>query len=208
MFASNHVAARVAFDHGVNVVTAVAVRSLVTALVVSLLVWVQRVQWHTRPRHKPFMLLIGLLVSVQSVCLYAAVARLPVGLALLVFNSYPIWATLAARVLYQRKPERAALIAMPVILIGLALALNVVELLGSTDARAQWSASGPGIGFALAAAVSFGLVLALTQHEVADLDGRVRSAFTMGMVGVLAAVFASATDGWSWPGAAAGWGGL
>ena len=43
------------------------------------------------------MVLIALLVTVQSVCLYAAVARMPVGLALLVFNSYPIWATLAAR---------------------------------------------------------------------------------------------------------------
>ena len=208
LFAGNHVAARIAFDHGVNVVTAVAVRSLITAIVVSLLVWGQRVQWHTTPRHKRFMLLIGLLVSVQSVCLYAAVARLPVGLALLVFNSYPIWATLAARIMYGRRPERAALLAMPVILIGLALALNVVQLIGSPEARALWSASGPGVGFALGAGVSFGLVLALTQHEVADLDGRVRSAFTMGMVGVLGALAAFGTDGWRWPDAAAGWGGL
>jgi drug/metabolite transporter (DMT)-like permease len=208
LFAGNHVAARIAFDHGVNVVTAVTVRSLLTAIVVSLLVWGQRVQWRATPRHKPFMLLIGLLVSVQSVCLYAAVARLPVGLALLVFNSYPIWATLAARVIYGRRPEPAALVAMPVILIGLALALNVLQLIGSPDARAQWSAGGAGIAFALGAGVSFGLVLALTQHEVADLDGRVRSAFTMGMVGVLGALVAFGTDGWRWPDAAAGWGGL
>jgi drug/metabolite transporter (DMT)-like permease len=209
LFAGNHVAARIAFDHGVNVTTAVAVRSLGTALVVSLLVWNQRAsaaRWSAR--HKRFMPLIGLLLGVQSVCLYAAVARLPVGLALLVFNSYPIWATVAARVLYGRKPERAALLAMPVILIGLALALNVVGLLGSSDARALWIGSGPGIGFALGAGVSFGLVLALTQHEVADLDGRVRSAFTMGLVGVLTAVFAFASGGWQWPDAAAGWGGL
>jgi drug/metabolite transporter (DMT)-like permease len=209
MFASNHVAARVAFDHGVNVVTAVAVRSLGTALVVSLLVWGQHApvaRWS--PRQRRFMLLIGLLIGVQSACLYAAVARLPVGLALLVFNSYPIWATLAARVLYGRKPERAALIAMPVILIGLALALNVVGLLGSSDARTHWAGNGPGIGFALGAGVSFGLVLALTQHEVAALDGRVRSAFTMGLVGVLAALVASATGAWQWPDGAAGWGGL
>jgi drug/metabolite transporter (DMT)-like permease len=209
MFAGNHVAARIAFDHGANVITAVAVRSLITALVVSLLVWGQRAArapWSAR--HKRMMLLIGLLVGVQSACLYAAVARLPVGLALLVFNSYPIWATLAARVIYGRKPEPAALIAMPVILIGLALALNVVGLLGSAEARAQSASSGPGIGFALGAGVSFGLVLALTQHEVADLDGRVRSAFTMGLVGVLTAAAAFATDGWHWPDAAAGWGGL
>ena len=42
------------------------------------------------------------------------------------------------------------------------------------------------MGFALVAAASFGLVLALTQHEVADLDGRLRTAITMGIVGVLA----------------------
>ena len=73
--------------------------------------------------------------------------------------------------------------------IGLALALNVVGLLGSAGARAQWSTGAPGIGFALGAALSFGLVLALTQHEVAELDGRVRSAFTMGIVGLLAVPF-------------------
>jgi len=176
MFAGNHVAARVAFDHGVDVVTAVAVRSLATALVVSLLVVWQRVPLAATPRHRRFMPLIALLVGVQSLCLYAAVARLPVGLALLVFNSYPIWATLAARVLYGRRPERAALVAMPVILFGLALALDVFGMLGGGAARAHWAGIGPGVGFALGAATSFGLVLALTQHEVADLDGRVRSA--------------------------------
>ncbi|MGB7541112.1 MAG: EamA/RhaT family transporter, partial [Burkholderiales bacterium] len=33
-FGSNHIAARLAFDHGVNVTTAVAARSAVTALAV------------------------------------------------------------------------------------------------------------------------------------------------------------------------------
>lgn len=205
-FAGNHVAARIAFDHGVDVVTAVAVRSLATALVVSLLVAWQRVPLKHSARHRRFMVLIALLVTVQSVCLYAAVARMPVGLALLVFNSYPIWATLAARVLYGRRPERAALIAMPVILLGLVLALDIVRVLGG-DAAAG-AAIGPGVAFALGAATSFGLVLALTQHEVADLDGRVRSAFTMGVVGVLALATGLAGGGLHWPDAAAGWWGL
>ena len=204
-FASNHIAARVAFDHGVDVVTAVAVRSLATAVVVTLLVAWQRVPLAHTPRHRWFMVGIALLVTVQSVCLYAAVARMPVGLALLVFNSYPIWATLAARVLYGRQPERAALIAMPVILLGLMLALDVVHLLGGGAADVG---IGPGVVFALGAATSFGLVLALTQHEVADLDGRVRSAFTMAVVGVLALVASLSASGLHWPDAPAGWWGL
>src|SRR5690606_30149793 len=94
-----------------------------------LVVW-QRVPLRHTARHRRAMAAIALLVTVQSVWLYAAVARMPVGLALLVFNSYPIWATLAARVFYAHRPERAALIAMPVILIGLALALNAVQVIG------------------------------------------------------------------------------
>ena len=206
MFASNHIAARIAFDHGVDVVTAVAVRSLATALVVSLLVVWQGVPLAHTPRHRRFMALIALLVTFQSVCLYAAVARMPVGLALLVFNSYPIWATLAARVMYGRRPERAALIAMPVILLGLALALNIVHAFDSAPARD--TGFGPGVALALGAATSFGLVLALTQHEVADLDGRARSAFTMAVVGGLALVAAVAGGGLHWPDAPAGWWGL
>jgi drug/metabolite transporter (DMT)-like permease len=205
-FASNHVAARIAFDHGVDVITAVAVRSLATAVVVSLLVLWQRVPLKHTARHRRFMVLIALLVTGQSVCLYAAVARMPVGLALLVFNSYPIWATLAARVFYGRRPERAALIVMPVILFGLVLALDVVHLVGGAPARDP--SLGPGVLFALGAASSFGLVLALTQHEVADLDGRARSAFTMGVVGVLALAVGVSTSGLHWPDAAAGWWGL
>lgn len=208
MFAGNHIAARVAFDHGVNVITAVAVRSLATAVVVTLLVALQRVPAAFSARHRRFMPLIGLLVCVQSVCLYAAVARLPVGLALLVFNTFPIWATLAARVIYRRKPERAALIAMPVILAGLTLALNVPAALAGGEARALWAGIAPGVAFALGAGASFGLVLALTQHEVADLDGRVRTAYTMSVVGVLALVAALAGGGLHWPDAAAGWSGL
>jgi drug/metabolite transporter (DMT)-like permease len=95
---------------------------------------------------------------------------------------------------------------MPVILLGLALALDIVALLGG--ASAGDAAYGPGVAFALGAATSFGLVLALTQHEVADLDGRLRSAFTMAVVGVLALVFAVGTSGLHWPDAPAGWWGL
>ena len=52
MMGANHVAARMAFNHGVDVATAVAFRSLGTALVVSTLVWVYRVPLALSSRHK------------------------------------------------------------------------------------------------------------------------------------------------------------
>ena len=126
MMGANHVAARLAFNNGVDVATAVVFRSGVTVLVLAGILLVQRVPLHFTPRHKRMLPLIGLLVGVQSLCLYSSVARLPVALALLAFNTYPIWTALWARVIYRQAPERALLLAMPVILLGLALALDVL----------------------------------------------------------------------------------
>ena len=129
-------------------------------------------------------------------------ARIPVGLALLAFNTYPLWTAAAAWAIYGHRPERAILIAMPVILLGLALALDVTGLASGLDAQAHWGRIGAGVGFALVAGATFGLVLALTQHEVADLDGRLRTAITMGIVGVLALLGSFTQGGLHWPDAA------
>ena len=109
MMGANHVAARFAFNNGVDVVTAVSCRSTVTALVVGLLLWQQKVSFVTTTRDKKFLLIIGGLIAVQSMCLYSSVARLPVALALLAFNTYPLSTAVWARVLYQHKAERAVL---------------------------------------------------------------------------------------------------
>lgn len=208
MFGANHVAARIALDHGVDVATAVAVRSLATAAVVALIVAVYRVPLALQPRQRRIMPLIALLVAAQSLCLYSAVARIPVGLALLAFNAYPLCTALAVWALYGHRPERAVLIAMPVILFGLALALDVSGAASGLGLRSHWLRSGSGVAFALVAAATFGLVLALTQHEVAELDGRLRTAITMGLVGVLALLGSLTQGGLHWPDAAAGWWGL
>jgi drug/metabolite transporter (DMT)-like permease len=151
---------------------------------------------------------IGLLVGFQSLCIYSAVARLPVALALLAFNTYPIWTALWARVVYRHPPEPAMLIAMPVILLGLALALDVLGAASGLGAAGQWARIGAGVAFALAAAGTFGLALVITQHEAADVDGRVRTATTMAIVGAVALASVAVQGGFHLPTAAAGWWGL
>jgi drug/metabolite transporter (DMT)-like permease len=208
LFGANHVAARAAFNHGLDVASAVAVRSLATALVVGLIVWRQRVPRALTPRQRGFVLLIAALVAVQSLCLYAAVARLPVALALLTFNTYPLWTALFARLLYGHRPERAVLLAMPVLLLGLALALDALGAASGLGAAGQWSRIGAGVALATVAAAVFGVALVLTQHEAAGVDGRWRTTLTMGLVGLLALLAVQAQGGWHWPDAAAGWWGL
>ena len=208
MMGANHVAARLAFDHGVNVVTAVAFRSGVTALVVALLVRLQGVSVRLTARHRKVLPAIGVLVAVQSLCLYSSVARLPVALALLAFNTYPLWTALWARVVYAHRPEPQVLRAMPVMLVGLAMALDVFGAASGLGASVQWAQMGVGVAFALAAAATFGLALVLTQHEAADLDGRLRTGTTMGMVGLLALVGVATQGGFHLPQAPLGWVGL
>ena len=208
MMGANHVAARFAFDHGVDVVTAVAVRSSVTALVVGLLLVVQAVPIALAARHRRALPAMGLLIGVQSFCLYSSVARLPVALALLAFNTYPLWTALWARLLYRHRAEPRVLRAMPVMLVGLALALDVLGASSGLGAAGQWSRMGSGVAFALAAAATFGLALVITQHEAGDLDGRLRTFSTMAIVAVLALAGVAVQGGFALPDAAAGWWGL
>ncbi|HRP29620.1 MAG TPA: DMT family transporter, partial [Burkholderiaceae bacterium] len=191
-----------------DVATAVSIRSAVTALVVTFLIVVQRVPVRLTARHKRALPAIGVLVGVQSLFLYSSVARLPVALALLAFNTYPLWTALWARIAYAHRAEPRVLRAMPLILVGLALALDVFGATSGLGAAAQWASIGAGVAFALGAAAVFGLALVLTQHEAGDLDGRLRTATTMAMVALLALGGVATQGGFRLPTAAAGWWGL
>ena len=208
MMGANHVAARIAFNHGVDVATGVLFRSIGTALVVLVIVLVQGVHMRATPRQRWVLAGMGLMIGVQSLLLYSSVARLPVALALLAFNTYPITAALWSWGLWGQRPERAIALAMPVILIGLALALDVFGAASGLGASGQWASIGAGVAFALAASAVFGLTLALTQHEVAGIDGRVRTAATLFLAGMVAVVVILAQGGPSLPRDSTGWAGL
>ncbi len=208
MMGANHVAARFAFNDGVDVVTAVTFRSVLTAIVVGLILWQQKVQIQVTSHHKKYMLIIGALIAVQSVCLYSSVARLPVALALLAFNTYPLSTAFWARVLYGHQPEKAVLWSMPILLLGLALALDVMGAASGLGAAEHWAQIGSGVAFALAASATFGLALVYTQHETTGLDGRLRTFSSMSFVGVFAVVVAMSQGGFHLPQAPAGWWGL
>jgi drug/metabolite transporter (DMT)-like permease len=208
MFGANHVAARLAFNNGVDVTTAVFFRSAVTALVIAGLLLMQGRPAAINSAQWRLLLVLGCLISIQSFCIYSAVARLPVALALLAFNSYPMWTALWARVLYAQRPERALLVAMPVILAGLALALDVLGAASGLGASEQWSRIGAGVGFALMAAASFGLALVLTQHKAGGIDARLRTAVTLAFTGCVALLAAGVHGGFHFPTNTPGWIGL
>jgi hypothetical protein len=209
LFASNHVAARLAFDHGTSVVTAVLVRSAVTALAVAVLLRATGTPWSLAAPTRRHAVLIGLVLSVQSVCLYASVARIPVALALLTFNSFPVVLALLSWATGGERPARRTAIAMPVILSGLVLALDVPGVLmsgGHTLEDPMRFAAG--VGFGLAASLAFGTALLLTTRWMGAVDCRVRTLWSMGVVSAVTLAGGLAIDGFAWPADTLGWTGL
>jgi len=206
VFAGNHIAARVAFDHGTSIAAAVMVRSGVTALVIVALLRLQSVSM-ALPRATLLRGLgIGLLVSLQSFCLYSAVAIIPVALALLAFNTFPMLFVLLTWLSGGENPGRRAFVAMPLALLGLVLALDI---LGTVEAMAgRWAEIGVGVSWALGSSASFACVLFLTTRHLKDVDGRVRTLLTMGTTAVVVGLAGAATGSLALPADGTGWLGL
>ena len=176
VFASNHIAARLAFDSGAGVMLAILFRSGLTLLVLSTLLLIQRQSWRLPTGSGRWQLLLGLLIAVQSLCLYSAVARIPVALALLVANVFPILLALLTWLLGGPAPGRRTLLLMGLILFGLILALNVPVLLSDAPIDRDWLL---GVTLAFCGACAFATSLWITDHKLGAVPGALRSGMTM-----------------------------
>jgi len=203
IFGGNHIAARIAFDHGTNVTTAVAFRSTGTALIVLLLLLWSRTSLKVERKTLGQSILIGLLIAVQSYCLYSAVALIPVALALLAFQTFPMLLALISWAGGGERPTRRVLLAMPVALVGLALALDVWGKSG--DIAGRWTEVGAGVLWAIGASVSFALALFLITRWLGNMDGRLRSFLFMSVVALVTLVGGSVTNGFALPADGTGW---
>ncbi len=206
-FASNHVAARVAFDHGANVATAVAVRSTGAAFFVWSLLHAARVPLRMARPTLGRALGIGALLAVQSLCLYSAIARIPVALALIVFNTFPMMLGLLSWASGGERPKPRAFVAMAIALGGLALALDVFGLTRADD-ELPAQAMALGVLLAATAALAFASVLLLTTRWLSDTDGRLRSFVLMLVVAFVALSGGGLTGEFAWPRDTTGWSAL
>jgi len=202
-FGGNHIAARIAFDHGSNVTTAVAFRSTGTALIVLGLLLLNGISLRTSRTTFLQSLLIGLLVAVQSYCLYSAVALIPVALALLVFQTFPMLLALISWLGGGERPSRRVLLAMPVALFGLALALDVYGKSG--DIAGRWAEVGTGVLWALGASISFATAFYLITRWLGSMDGRLRSFLFMSVVAVVTLAAGAAANAFALPKDGTGW---
>jgi drug/metabolite transporter (DMT)-like permease len=200
-FAANHVAARIAFDHGASVATGVTARAAGTAVVLLLLMKVQNVPLSLPPALRGRALLAGLLVAVQSYCLYSAVALIPAALALLVFQICPMLFVLLSWAMGKEAPRAQTFAAMLLALAGLALALDI----NPEKFSARWSELGAGVSWAFAGAVSFAFVYYMNSHSLKSVDGRLRTFAVTAVTAVLGLAGGAAARALALPADGTGW---
>lgn len=197
-FASNHLCARIAFDHGASVATAVSVRATFTALLLFFLMRVQGVRIAIPHELRWPTLVAGILIATQSYSLYSAVALIPPALALLVFQTSPMLYVLLTWALGKEAPRWSALAPMALALVGLAAALNV----RTGDSMAA------GVAWAFLSGLSMTVVYYLNANALKSLDGRLRTFAMTAVTAVLVVVVASAAGAQAAPRDGAGWTGL
>lgn len=197
-FASNHLCARIAFDHGASVATAVSVRATFTALLLFFLMRVQGVRIAIPRELRWPTLVAGILIATQSYSLYSAVALIPPALALLVFQTSPMLYVLLTWALGKEAPRWSALAPMALALVGLAAALNV----RTGDSMAA------GVAWAFLSGLSMTVVYYLNANALKSLDGRLRTFAMTAVTAVLVVVVASAAGAQAAPRDGAGWTGL
>lgn len=126
------------------------------------------------------------MIAGQSFCLYSAVARIPVAVALLLVNTWPIFYALLTWLLGGRRPTLRFAVIMTFILVGLVMVLDLGAWLADPAAMGpDWL---PGVTLAAAAAMFFAVAIWVTENRLSQLPGAVRSLFTMVTVLALMAI--------------------
>lgn len=208
-FAGNHVAARLAFDDGAGLLVAILCRSGITALVLLVLVLMSPDALRLGAATRRWQVLAGLCVAIQSYCIYSAVARIPVGIALLVVNLSPVFLALITWLLGGPAPTRRALRLMGLIILGLLVVLDVPRII--LESRPQGRDWYEGVAFCLVAAVAFACAMWITNNRLAGMAGKVRSFYTMLVVFLAAAALGGAgavPGGLVFPHSLTGWSAL
>lgn len=187
-FAANHVAARITFDAGTGLLTAILFRASMSFLALFTFLLFTKQSLRLPKKLSGWQLSLGVLISLQSLCIFSAVARIPVAIALLVANSFPILLALLTWALGGAKPTRQSLVIMAVIFFGLGWVLDLPAWLDqNTTFDHSWFL---GLSFAFGAACCFSLALWITEHKLAILSGPIRSLYTIATVLIIITLLA------------------
>jgi probable blue pigment (indigoidine) exporter len=194
-FSAADILGKVVFNDGMDVLSFVTTRGVLTALLFWL--WLRGAppaRPHTR-RERGVSIVIGVMFSANAFALLLAIQLLPLSIAILSYFSYPLLTGLAGAVTGIDRVGWRGMLAALAAFVGLAMMLGArlgeVELLGVVSA--------------LAAAVLRVVTLLITRASLRDTDSRLNTWYSLvpsAMLFVLASVL---TRTWHPPQSALGW---
>ncbi len=195
---SGHVAARLAFAHGVNVITAATLRSVCACLLLLLVLRVRHITVLPLPREFKAALVLGVLMAMQTVFVQLAVALMPVTLAILVFYTFPFFTGVTMTVLGVERLTLPLGLALAAAFAGLAMVLGV----GAAPINPLGIAAGVG------ASLAFTAILVLTPKLAPSLGAPLRTFLMLAAAAGMLVIAAVRTRALRLPEDAAGWDGL
>jgi len=184
IFATNHIGARFAFDNGAGLFLAVLARSSMALLFMLSIAKLRHASFYIPNHQRKWQLLIGVLITGQSLSLYKAITLIPIPMALLLVNTWPMMFILAHWLTGKRAPNLKTFLFLMLILFGLVLALDVSSI---NHMNSDWLL---GVSLGFLSAVLLAGIMWLTQYQLADLPGSVRSSYTM-LIAVILMIVAS-----------------
>ena len=202
LFASNHISARFAFDDGTGLLFAVIARATMALGIMTALAIMYKKSFRIERPLKKWQLLQGVLIALQSLCLYTAITQIPVAMALLLVNTWPMMFILTSWLLKKSEPSGFMLMLLVVILFGLYLVLDLPE-----HQEVTWTWIW-GVIFGTLSAVFIAGAMWISQYQLAHLPGAVRSAYTMITVVIVCALGGASgliEGGLSAPATSTGW---
>jgi drug/metabolite transporter (DMT)-like permease len=173
LFASNHIAARIAFDNGTGLLLAVLARAGMALCLMGMIILIRRAPLKISKPLIKWQVLLGLLIAIQSICLYSAITRIPVALALLLVNTWPVMFIVLSWIKGKKDPNTKTLAILSLILFGLFFVLDIDF---SIKLEAQWIM---GVGLGFLSAVLLTIAMWITQYQLGNVPGSVRSSYTM-----------------------------
>jgi drug/metabolite transporter (DMT)-like permease len=188
--------ARLAFQSGTNPLTITLIRVILLLACFAFLARAAGVALALPRRAAVQALLLGLLLVGGFYGNIASVQYMPVSLAVLIYNTYPLLIVLFEAAALRRWPQRRVVAASAVAILGIGLLLGVT--LGETSALGVFWA---GLGAFAGAFCTFWI-----GHRMGDVP--VLAVMTHMMASGLAAVLVlvAAIGGLAWPNTGAGWG--
>lgn len=176
LFAGNHIAARFAFDNGTGLLLAILARGMLSLIFMLSIVKIRKASMAIPAHLIKWQLLLGFLIAAQSLCLYTAITLIPVAMALLLVNTWPMMFIVANWIAGKKEPNAKTFSLLMVILTGLILVLDI-DIHAPMDN--DWLL---GVTFGIASAVFLACTMWATQYQMASVPGAVRSAYIMMVV--------------------------